>query len=474
MNTNSHKEIISAIFIIVLTSILILANFAFGFIFYLFIAMMALSAIISFLYPRSGVCAVIFLTFIFERFFTLQSIVWGRSEYKIYPLDIIFVAIIAGIIWQLISKQISLKIKRIDWYLIAFILISGVYFLFSAFILKTDFSLSFSTFKNYAFYSLFYFVIITLFQDKNDIKNLLKFAFAGAIGIIFFILYGILGGQGLWSEYTPLSTEGVRTLAFTHGFYLSLVLIGFLSYLSYQSKKSYQSYALIAIWTVGIVGSMMRHLWFSLIAALAILYLLIPKIQKENYRKIIYIFSVILIIIFSVIFYFNYLFPNSDFSGKIGSASGVITHRFNSVFSASTDESFSWRDSAWKEALKEYASSPIFGIGFGKSISLETGKFHDFVEMRDVHNSPLIILVQMGAITFLIFAIFVFKNIKSLYKKAVKDWIDCALIALIVFYLIIFLFQPYLETNLLGIFFWIILGLIRICHSCESRNLHKR
>lgn len=459
----NNKEIVNAIFIILFVSIFIMANFAFGFIFYLFFTVMTLSAVIAFLYPRSGVFAVIFLTFIFERFFTLQSIFIGRDEYKLYPLDIIFVAIIAGIIWQLLSKKITLKIKNVDWYLITFIVVTGVYFAFSVFILKTDFSLSFSTFKNYAFYSWFYFVIMALFQSKENIKNLFKFFFAGAIGIIFFIIYGILNGQGLWSDFTPLSTEGVRTLAFTHGFYLSMVLIGFLSYLSYLShkSKSYYSYALIAIWTIGIIGSMMRHLWIALIATMAILYFLIPKNQRLNYKKLISIFSIILIIIFSTIFYLSCLLPNSAFSDKTETTSNVITHRFNSVFSASSDESFSWRNSAWKESLRDYAKNPILGTGLGKYISLETGKFHDFVEMRDVHNSPLIILVQMGIITFLIFVVFIWKNVKKLYKKIDKDWVDYTLISLIVFYLIIFMFQPYLETNLLGIFFWIILGLIR-------------
>jgi hypothetical protein len=79
--------------------------------------------------------------------------------------------------------------------------------------LKSDFSLAFSSFKNYVFYALLYFLTLFLFNKKEQVKRLLKFFLAGAITLITFIIYGLAARHGLWSDFTPLSTEGIRTLA---------------------------------------------------------------------------------------------------------------------------------------------------------------------------------------------------------------------------------------------------------------------
>lgn len=476
----------SAIFIIAFVSLFILANFIVGFNLPLFVVVMAISALIAYLYPRSGVYAIIFLTFIFERFFTLQPIIMGRAEYKLYPIDIIFGAVILGIIWQVVSNRLPLCkrgskgdfknpssslplekgegfIKKIDYFLVAFIFLSGIYFIVSTFILKTNFELAFSSFKNYAFYSLFYFAIIYLFDKREYIIQLMKFALAGAVGIVFFIFYGVIAGQGLWSEFTPLSTEGVRLLAFTHGFYLSLALIGVLIYLIFEKTKHSIIYFLLgAIWIFGIVGTMMRHLWIGLIVAFIAIFLIVPREYRVSFKKLSLKYFELLVAMLIIFAYFSFLLPDSRIHDLANSVTNVIYQRVNSFTDVSSDDSFFWRSVAWQEAAKEYLKNPILGIGFGKYIYIEIEKYRDFVEVRNIHNAPLVILVQMGAISFLAFLALIVGNIKNIFQKVKKEWLDYALISLLVFYLVVFLFQPYLETNLLGIFFWIILGLIRV------------
>lgn len=502
---NISGETISAIFIIAVVSFFILANFAAGFFLPLFVLTMAVGAGIAFFYPRSGLAAIIFLTFIYERFFTLQPIIRGRAEYKLYPLDIILAAVLAGIIFNFINSCYGLRSQsigvasfikklafwkkqgafRADFYLITFIILAAIYFLISAFVLKTDFNLSFSSLKHYSFYPLLYFVILATIKNREQILWLFKFAFAGAIVIVFFIIYGFVTGHGLWSEFTPLSTEGIRTLAFPHAFYLSLAIIGLIIYLIFseksditkstgRSKMLYRNFywVLMLVWAIGIIGSMMRHLWVSIFLSLCVLHFIIPKEKRINLRKILInsVWPVIIVLIFTI--YLSLLFPNSVLKEAVDSAGSVIGSRVKTLASVSGDESFSWRSAVWKEATKEYLKSPIFGIGLGKYIFIEIEKYKDFVEVRNIHNSPLVLFVQMGIAAFVIFAIFVFKNLKKIYRKAEKDWLDVLLIVLLVNFLIAFLFQPYLETNLLGIFFWILLGLIRVatCKTHESTN----
>ncbi len=481
---NIRKETISTIFIIAFVSLFILANFAVGFVLSLFVLAMAVAGAMAFFYPRSGAAATIFLTFIFERFFTLQPIIWGRAEYKLYPLDIILVAVLAGIVFSFFIKRGSASLDRnnpkrpnlktVDFYLIAFIILSAIYFLISVFILNSDFNLSFSSFKHYTFYPLLYFAAIYLFNSKERILWLFQFALAGAVGIIFFIIYGLISGAGLWSEFTPLSTEGIRTLAFPHAFYLSLAIIGLITYLIFSKKDNvtlvsdrkqvlYEKlyWILILVWMIGIVGSMMRHLWISLFVSIAVLFLILPRKEKYNLKKIISRGAMLAIAFIILIVYFALLLPTSGFKDAAYSIGDIIESRVSSLTSVSGDESFSWRGVVWKEAARKYLESPILGIGFGNKIYVEIEKYKDFIEVRNIHNSPLVILVQMGIAATFAFLAFVYKNLKALYQKANKDWIDAVLLGMLIFYLTAFLFQPYLETNLLGIFFWIILGLIR-------------
>jgi O-antigen ligase len=120
----------------------------------------------------------------------------------------------------------------------------------------------------------------------------------------------------------------------------------------------------------------------------------------------------------------------------------------------------------WSEGFREYSKNPIFGLGLGQRIYVENEDYRDFVEVRNIHNSLLVLLFQFGLTPFFLFLAFIYANLKDILQKAKKDWIDTALIIFLVYYLVIFLFQPYLETNLLGIFFWIILGLI----AARTRN----
>ena len=68
-----EEELILAITGIVFVSIFILTNFIFGFVWPLYVLAAGFLLFFSIIYPRSGLYALVFLTIIFERFFTLFS-----------------------------------------------------------------------------------------------------------------------------------------------------------------------------------------------------------------------------------------------------------------------------------------------------------------------------------------------------------------------------------------------------------------
>jgi O-antigen ligase len=463
LKNSTSSETISAIFIIAFVSLFILANFMIGFVWPLYILAMAIGFILSLKFPKSGVFAIVFLTMIFERFFSLQTFVINKIEYKLYPLDILMLGIILSIILQIIFSKQKIKFKKTDWALVVFILLNFIYYFLSIFIFKSDQSLAFSTLKNYAFYGLFYFIIAFLIRGKEDLRKLFQFFLAGATAIIVFIAIGIIRGEGLWTEFTPLSTSGTRILAFPHAFFLAMAILGVLTYLIFQRgiyKKTF--FVLMLVWAVGVTGSMMRHLWISLGIAIASLYFIIPKSERKKFRGILGKYATLFLVGLVLFFYLSIMLPNSEIN-KIGSSvSDVISQRVGSLSNVSEDESFAWRSAVWKEAIVEFGQNSILGIGSGQKLYVEIGAYRDLVEVRNIHNSPLIILVQLGLLTFASFVFLIIITAKNLLKKTDKNWIDFLLLALLANYTIAFFFQPYLEANHMAIWFWIILGLMRV------------
>lgn len=466
---NIHPDTVSAIFIILIVSAFILPNFVFGFILPIYFIVVFLSFAISVLKPKSGFYAIIFLTIIFERFFTLSGFILGRIEYKIYLLDFIILGIILGIIMNFISEKIKkTKIVKSDLFLGGFIILNIIYFFVSVYFLKTDFNLAFSSVKNYAFYSLFYFIVIFTIQNRQDLNRLLKFFFIGGLMVIGFIIFGIFNGVGLWSEFTPMSTGGARILAFPHGLYLALSFIGLLLWIVFKKREKVSNwlYVVLIIWTIGILGTMMRHIWIGLFLILISLYFFVSLEQKKQIKKIAQKGIIFLVIIIFIISYFSFLISNSRVQKGIISSSSILYSRVESFSKIGKDESFSWRELVWKESYKKFKKSPILGIGTGKTIYVENDDYRDKVEIRNIHNSYLAILIQLGFVGLILLLATVYQVIKGIFESKSLDgkfnFYQLFTLGYLGFFLCLFFFQPYLETNLLSIFFWITLGIGRI------------
>ncbi len=459
-------DLIAAIFIVAFVGMFLMANYFFGFNLPLYLVAMSVGSAAAFLHPRAGLYAIIFLTFIFERFFTLAPIVMGRSEYKLYPIDVLIFALLAGIAFQIAARKLSFKFKKIDLAIFVFIAMSVSYFFLSTIVFHSNSSLTFSSSKNYAYYALLYFATFILINNQKHLKELAATLYAGAISILWFVFYGIVTGKGLWSDFTPLSTEGVRTLAFTHGFYLAMMLLLSLVYIAYRwNRFSKWLLILTPIWFLGVAGSMMRHLWISLFFAVIFLIVIFAKAERERIKKYATNYILIVTCLLVVIFYGATLFPRSEAYESLMNSVGMFSSRVTSITNTGGDESIIWRSAVWQQSIKQYVSSPLIGIGYGKLVSVEIGKYHDFVEIRNIHNSFLVILVQMGIMGLgSLAAAIIFLGYPLLKKKFSDDtWqiASSAAMGILLMQIIAFMFQPYLEANLLSIFFWINLGLLR-------------
>ncbi|NCN07528.1 hypothetical protein GW933_02430 [Candidatus Falkowbacteria bacterium] len=414
-----------------------------------------------------GLYMIIFMTMIFERWFSLSPLITDSAIYKLYPLDIIIIiTILSWLLNQLKTSSHKILFRFPEKILTLFIVLNIIYLIKSFFEINTDIGVAFSSFKNYAFYPILYFLIIYSIQTKKQLKNITHLILLGGVAIIAFLIIGLMRGEGLWTEYTPLSTVGVRFLAGTHAFYLVIATLIALSLLAFDRFKNKGFISMIIIiWLTGTVLSLMRHLWLSFFVGLSTLLIFIPIINRKNLIKSSFKSGLIIFTIIAIFLLSTNLFPLQDLSQSVDTAYTSITQRVISIVSGSQDTSINWRINFWNVAKKSWLKSPITGLGFGKKLPLDLGDWQTFEEIRNIHNSPLAITIQMGLIGIGLFGLFVVTNVlgnlKYIFKNDDLKPYYFGLLSATVAVIFASLFQPYLETNLTGIFFWILLGLLR-------------
>lgn len=473
---NSIKNILesetkSAIFIIALVSVFCLINIFWGFNWPAYLIAMLFAFFLAVKYPRAGLFAIVFLTIVFEKFFTLEAIPLSGMQIKLYPLDIIFGASLLGMFWNYAFATEKIQISFPEKVLGAFMLLNILYFPLS-YLQHSDLALSFSTFKYYVFYPMFYFLIFGLIKNKADLWKLFQFFFAGATIALIFFAIGLIRQKGLWTEFNPLSTEGVRLLAFSHGLFMSIALIPTFLFIVFSDlKRKLWLNIILVLWVGGIFGTLMRHLWISLFVSFVVIFLIATWDSKKAIFKYGLALLLPVILMVGIVSYYPTIVAKLQTpSAEISDAGlGMVAERTESITAGSEDDSFYWRSIAWRSGLERFKENPIFGIGTGQRVIVEMKWLTQNVEVRSIHNSYLSILIQFGLIGLAVFATFIFSLLKRLYAFR-NNYSTMAVGSVLIFFLVAAIFQPYLETNFLALFFWIALGLAKAIPEIEQAN----
>ncbi|MFA5029267.1 MAG: O-antigen ligase family protein [Patescibacteria group bacterium] len=460
-----------------------LAAFVIGIIYFsfsplIFILFVVVAAIFILPLNSLGLGIIVCLTMIFERFFTLQSLVIEQAAYKIYPLDLVILitglALLINIFYR--KSRPKLFLEAPEKILLLFMALTGLYFLRGLIDINADPAVVFSSFKNYAFYPILYFLVIYIIQDSKKFKNLIHIMILSGLALIVFIAIGFFRGQGLWTEFTPLSTGGVRLLAGTHAFYLVLTFLIILSLLA--AKRFYNNSLpslVLWLWGLGIAVSLMRHLWLALVVGALVLLFIAPKTNRKKLigyglKNLMVLASIVVLVVLVV-----NLLPLQGLPEGINNYGGDLKERVVSILNTAGDTSASWRISLWQTAQRVWLLNPFLGVGFGLKIPLELPDWHTFEEVRNIHNSLLAILVQMGIIGLLLFLLVIAtvlaKSWKKIFLNEDLNPYYLGLVACLTALIFASLFQPYLETNLTGVFFWLILGLIRTGKIINNQKL---
>jgi O-antigen ligase len=405
-------------------------------------------------------------------------LIWNVTAYKIYPIDILIIITILSFFYHKLISKTKIRVSRVGAYLLVYVgfaLLSMIYGIYNG----GDSAIAFSTFKNYALYSIFFFIVINIIRDRKQMDRLVKTFLISGIFVIIFIAIGIFTGAGLWIEYTPLSTEGTRLLAPTHAFYLAVAILISINLIAYKINYFGRlTVPIILVQLLGVIVSLTRHLWLALAFTLLLTFIFLRREYKANLLKVVSIqvaFIIVLIVFYAL---FSFIITGSLPSVGEEFLENTIT-RLQSIDLAADDESAYFRILAWEKAWDIFSDNPVLGIGFGHKLTFDFFGWPITIQMRELHNNFIGIAVQMGIIGFLSFLAYNFIFLKQSYRllRKIKGEIGAYLMGFLGCY-VIFMFSAnfgtYFDINVNVIFYWIFIGAvvaIRNIVKTEKQNL---
>ncbi|MFA5358307.1 MAG: O-antigen ligase family protein [Patescibacteria group bacterium] len=465
MHKFSKEFVFTAIAILAISLFTVVSIFwSFNLLLYVFCFAIAGLAILKF--PQVGVYAIIFCTMVFERWFTLQSLVWADQAIKFYPLDLIIVFTVISLFlhWK-VGQRFVFAGKGLRWALWLWLAVITGSFIRSFSEVSADFSSSFSTFKNFAVYFVVYLLLVNIIKNKEQFDRMIKVMISAGVILVYFIVYGLVSGQGIWVEYVPLSTPGTRLLGGPHSFYLTaliIILINILAFRSKWTKTEYFYLTLLGVFFVGLLASLQRHLWLALILGLAITFFYYQAEQRKKFFQMIG-FGLLVLLFVALLSFWLYSWQTTNFLTDAELTHSLQFRLFSFFTAESQDSSAMWRLASWQSAWQVFSANPLWGIGFGKRLNFDISGLEYNIEMRDLHNDFVGMAVQMGFFGILIIlSLFygLWRFFKNHYRKMLPEYKGHLLtfFTLAIMFLWSANFGIYFDINMLVVFFWVFLG----------------
>ena len=454
-------------------SFFLLSSIWFGQSLVLYIVTLAVAGLMIMAYPAVGLTVIFLCTMWFERHFTLQTLFLNETNYKIYPLDFIILILAVSVIWGLMEKRIKWRPSKFDLPIIIFGLVCTVGFIHGILVGYNP-ALAFSTYKNYFLYGIIYVFVTLILTTRDEWQQQMRWFSIGAVGLFFFLFYGMYAGVGIWSEYTPLSTAGSRLIAGTHIFYLVLFSFWALSMLLWRSDKRQNDdpkliATILALVSVAIIVSLVRHLWIALFAMTILWLIFLPKVERKIFSRLL-IRGAMLAGFIGLILLWGYVLIVGETPREMAKAGYILKERISvSTVVSLTDTSFGWRYTSWLAGLNLWQEHPIIGAGMGPKIEgvFEIIPFSEPV--RELHNNYIGVLIQLGLVGL---AVVVYWFL-GLIRKMLRMWkrerifnvferrLFFTMSSWVVLFMIVFTISVYWDLNLFVIWWWFGLAGVR-------------
>lgn len=360
------------------------------------------------------------------------------------------------------------------------------------------------------YYSLFYFIVFYIFNNKNFLKIFLYAIIISSNIITLFFLFNILGISHLIfrSFYNY----------FLGGFYFSvsigfLVLFGIIDLIDRKWLKILAYIDLSVFFMISIL-EYVRASWVALFLSLIFL-LIFSKSKKKFFINISTIFLISIIFLLLIFFSFPQVFDSV--LSELISLKSIIFNKGLEFKESVKNQYFvskanaDWRIIAWNSFIKESLKRPLFGWGFGrKFIPEETIKLGWDTGLSDnwvyAHNYILTFLFTsgfFGLIVFLSLIVSIFiqslktlvklnriskikivennfikhigvkkSNIENIYDLDFITSLIYSFLSCCIYILVLGLFGVVLEVPYQGSFLWILFGFIMIMINLEKKQAY--
>jgi len=251
-------------------------------------------------------------------------------------------------------------------------------------------------------------------------------------------------------------------------------------YLIYVKKKDvdkkqyYWAYAILCMTTINLIVSFSRSFWAGLGVTLLVVAAFLFFKEKYKFTKLIKIASVFLVVILIDLLLItaivNVTLP------RLGGGDGVSVAALIRDRVTDTDEAaVTSRFELLNPLADKFLSSPVFGSGFGTSVTYDTDdpRSKGLYTTYSFEWGYLDILVKTGLVGFLLYSLFIFKVMKQGIKainKTVSLQAHAVLLGLIfslIFIVLTHITTPYINHPL-GIF--LILVASAVFYSFDKNN----
>ena len=432
-----------------------------------------------FMAPQAGLLMTLILTMLFERWFTLQPILLGsgQEELLFYPIDaVISISLLAALAGWARERSTQTKEGRtvrevwksplttwlwVFWCATAIILGWSV-------LQHGDTSLIVSAGKQLYWYAFMVGMVLLTTRTKRDLFRIEKTLILGSLFTLGFLALAIVRGDGLWTEFQPLSTEGTRLLSQTHAFFLGLGSLFLLARLpNLVGRWRWFAGAAILLQWAGVALSLTRHLYVALPVGAAVLFILLSRSERWKLVRAGSKAAVAGIVLMVAALLIAVLVPNQS-AWEISKPGESIVRRIESFGNPREDASTLYRLEAWKAAGNEWLGNPILGIGFGQQLFFDVGGYPTIAEVRGLHNDIYGLLVQGGLLLFIPFMIMAFRGfwLGIVASRDAKDArlreVAMASSAGLAMFGVAAFFSTYLIINLFIIFFWLLLAMLML------------
>lgn len=352
-------------------------------------------------------------------------------------------------------------------------IILGLYLLWTAITAVTS-SMPLVSFKALAyrlwFISGFYLISAHLFgKEGNDRKYVMAYSLGLAVVVLFFMIKvgqtGLLNQKFAHSACYPFFRDHTSFGA-SMAFLLPPLII-----MSVQKPTTFFNklilIAMVLLFFTGFIFSYSRAAWVSLIASLAVVFVLWTLMPKKA------LFLSALVFIIALILSSGWIWERMDSTTEDSSAD--LSQHLRSASNISTDQSNLERINRWKCALRMFAEKPVFGYGPG-TYQFNYGPFQrdddrtiistDFGDAGNAHSEYLGALSETGlpgALLFIAINIFtLLAGIRVWYreKRTVKGYFVLAILAGIMTYMIHGVMNSFLDSDKIAALWWGFIAII--------------